>query len=160
MEHQIAKHLNWYYYGMMVLAIIAATLPSYLISKELLIPIDSMSTLGKTIQYVVIFDALITIPFGLYGFKRACTRLLRSAEATDQPLTDEHYHRYQNYAIARILLVSNSMVLGIAAFYLLGCNQSMLWIAAIGAIGWYFTKPTARKIQMELTKSQNAEETY
>ena len=79
MEHQIAKHLNWYYYGMMVLAIIAATLPSYLISKELLIPIDSMSTLGKTIQYVVIFDALITIPFGLYGFKRACTRLTRSA---------------------------------------------------------------------------------
>ncbi len=160
MEYKIAKHLNWYYYGMMVLAVIAATLLYYLISKDILIPIGQSSTLGKIIQNVVILDALITIPFGLYGFKRACTRLLQSSGEQNQPLTDEQYHLYQKYAIVRILLVSNSMVVGIAAFYLLGCYQPMLWVAAIGAIGWYLTKPTARKVQIELTRPQKTEETY
>ena len=109
------------------------------------------------IQYIIIFDALITIPLGLYGFKRACNRLLKEVSAEHPILTDEIYSKYQTYAAWRIVLVSNSMVLGIIAFYWLGCYQSMLWIAAIGAIGWYFTKPTARKVQIELTPQPNQE---
>ncbi|MGN1240363.1 MAG: hypothetical protein ACI4TV_05770 [Paludibacteraceae bacterium] len=157
MEHKIAKHLNWYYYGMMILAVVAATLMYLLIVKAVVYPIDPLSTAGKVIQYIIIFDALITIPLGLYGFKRACNYLLKEVSAEHPALTDEIYRKYRAYAAWRIVLVSNSMVFGIVAFYLLGCYQSMLWIAAIGAIGWYFTKPTARKIQIELTPQSNQE---
>ena len=157
MEQQIAKHLNWYYYGMMILAVIAATIMYLLIVKAVVSPIDPLSMAGKVIQYIIIFDALITIPLGLYGFKRACNRLLKKVSAEHPILTDEIYSKYQTYAAWRIVLVSNSMVLGIIAFYCLGCYQSMLWIAAIGAIGWYFTKPTARKVQIELTPQPNQE---
>lgn len=160
MEQKIAKHLNWYYYGMMILAVIAATIMYLLIMKGVVLPIDPLSTAGRVTQYVVIFDALLTIPLGLYGFKKACTRLLKSLSPKAPALTEEVYDKYQRYAIARILLVSNSMVLGIVAFYWLGCYQSMLWIAAIGAIGWYFTKPTARKVQLELMPPRDTEETY
>ena len=159
MEQKIAKHLNWYYYGMMLLAVVAATLMYLLVVKAVVLPIDPLSTIGKIIQYVIIFDALITIPLGLYGFKRACNRMLKDLSPDNLALTEEHYRKYQTYAAWRIVLVSNAMVLGIVAFYLLGCYQSMLWIAAIGAIGWYFTKPTARKIQIELTPQSN-QETY
>lgn len=151
MEEKIAKHLNVYYYGMMILAVVAATLMYLLIVRSVVMPIDPLTTAGKIIQYVVIFDALLTIPLGLYGFKRACERLLKGQSGENLTLTEEQYRRYQTYAAWRIVLVSNAMVLGIVAFYLLGCYQSMLWIAAIGAIGWYFTKPTARKVQIELT---------
>ena len=158
MEHKIAKHLNWYYYGMMLLAVLAATVLYFLIVKGLLTPVDPLSAAGKVLQYIVIFDALLTIPLGLYGFRKACDNLLKTTQ--DGALTEAHYRRYQTYAAWRICLVSNSMVLGIAAFYLLGCYQSMLWIAAIGAIGWYFTKPTARKIQLELTRRPEDAENY
>lgn len=151
MEEKIAKHLNVYYYGMMILAVVAATLMYLLIVRSVVMPIDPLTTAGKIIQYVVIFDALLTIPLGLYGFKRACERLLKGQSGENLTFTEEQYRRYQTYAAWRIVLVSNTMVLGIVAFYLLGCYQSMLWIAAIGAIGWYFTKPTARKVQIELT---------
>lgn len=151
MEEKIAKHLNVYYYGMMILAVVAATLMYLLIVRSVVMPIDPLTTAGKIIQYVVIFDALLTIPLGLYGFKRACERLLKGQSGENLTLTEEQYRRYQTYAAWRIVLVSHAMVLGIVAFYLLGCYQSMLWIAAIGAIGWYFTKPTARKVQIELT---------
>lgn len=157
---KIAKHLNVYYYGMMILAVIAATVMYLLIVKGIVLPIAPLSTTGKVIQYVVIFDALLTIPLGLYGFKKGCTRLLKSLSPETAALTEDIYGKYQSYAIARILLVSNSMVLGIVAFYWLGCYQSMLWIAAIGAIGWYFTKPTGRKVQLELTPPRDTEETY
>jgi hypothetical protein len=32
----------------------------------------------------------------------------------------------------------------------MGAYRSMLWVAAIAAIGWYFTKPTEGKMQQEL----------
>ena len=46
--------------------------------------------------------------------------------------------------------MGNSLVFGMAAFYLLGGFRSMLWLAAVAAIGLYFCKPTERKMQLEL----------
>ncbi len=154
MEQKIARQLNWYYYGMMVLALIAMTTMYLLVSKGTIAVLDTMSTAGKVIQYIVIFDALLTIPLGLYGFKFLCDKI---RNLQDEERKIRLYHRY---AAWRIVLVSNAMVLGIIAFYWLGCYKSMLWVAAIAAIGWYFTKPTARKIQIELTPRQDNEETY
>ena len=154
MEQKIARQLNWYYYGMMMLALVAMVVMYLLVSKGMIAVIDTMSTAGKVLQYIVIFDALITIPLGLYGFKRMCDNI--------RTMDDENrkFLLYRRYAAIRIVLVSNAMVLGIIAFYWLGGYRSLLWVAAIAAISWYFTKPTARKIQIELAPKQDNEETY
>lgn len=154
MESKIVKHLNWYYYAMLVLTLLAGTISYYLIIKEIIQPINPMTTIGQVIQYFVILDAIITVPLGLYGFKRICAKL-RTLENEEIK-----YKQYQKWAAWRIVLVSNAMIFAISAFYLLGAYQSMLWIAAISAIGWYFTKPTQGKMLQELRPKSENEETY
>ena len=154
MESKIVKSLNWYYYTMLVLTLLAGTISYYLIIKDIIQPINPMTTIGQVIQYFVILDAIITVPLGLYGFKRICDRL-RTLENEEIK-----YKQYQKWAAWRIVLVSNAMIFAISAFYLLGAYQSMLWIAAISAIGWYFTKPTPGKMLQELRPKSENEETY
>ena len=154
MEQKIIRTLNFYYYGMMALTLLAGTLAYFLIMKDYVQPIDSLSTLGQVIQYVIIFDALLTIPLGLYLCKKQCTKL-SVLENEVEKLTG-----YKQAATLRILLVGNTMVFAIAAFYLMGAYQSMLWVAAVSAIGWYFTKPSERKMQLELQPQDPNQEQY
>ena len=154
MEQKIIRTLNVYYYGIMALTLLAGTLAYFLIMKDYVQPIDSLSTLGQAIQYVVIFDALVTIPLGLYLCKKQCTKL----SVLDNE--EEKLHGYKKAASLRILLVGNTMVFAIAAFYLMGAYQSMLWVAAVSAIGWYFTKPSERKMELELQPNDPNQEQY
>lgn len=154
MEQKIIRTLNVYYYGIMALTLLAGTLAYFLIMKDYVQAIDSLSTLGQAIQYIVIFDALLTIPLGLYLCKKQCSKLAELADSTEQ------LKGYQKAATVRILLVSNAMVLGIVAFYLMGGYQSMLWVAAVAAIGWYFTKPSQRKMELELQPKDPNQEQY
>jgi hypothetical protein len=154
MEQKIIRTLNVYYYGIMALTLLAGTLAYFLIMKDYVQPIDSLSTLGQAIQYVVIFDALVTIPLGLYLCKKQCTKL----STLDNE--EEKLQGYKKAASLRILLVSNTMVFAIAAFYLMGAYQSMLWVAAVSAIGWYFTKPSERKMELELQAKDPNQENY
>ena len=154
MEQKIIRTLNVYYYGIMALTLLAGTLAYFLIMKDYVQPIDSLSALGQAIQYIVIFDALVTIPLGLYLCKKQCTKL--SMLDNDE----EKLQGYKKAASLRILLVGNTMVFAIAAFYLMGAYQSMLWVAAVSAIGWYFTKPSERKMELELQPKDPNQETY
>ena len=154
MEQKIIRTLNVYYYGIMALTLLAGTLASFLIMKDYVQAIDSLSTLGQAIQYIVIFDALLTIPLGLYLCKKQCSKLAELADSSEQ------LKGYQKAATVRILLVSNAMLLGIVAFYLMGGYQSMLWVAAVAAIGWYFTKPSQRKMELELQPKDPNQEQY
>lgn len=154
MEQKIIRTLNVYYYGIMALALLVGTLAYFLIMKEYVQPIDSLSTLGQTIQYIVIFDALVTIPLGLYLCKKQCIKL-STLENEEEKLLG-----YKKAAGMRIILVSNAMVFAIAAFYLMGAYQSMLWVAAVAAIGWYFTKPSIRKMELELQPTYPDQENY
>lgn len=154
MEKNIIKSLNLYYYGVLIMTLISGSLAYFLIIKDIVQPIVPMSVLGQVLQYAVIFDALLTIPAGLYLCKRQCSKL---AELTDETLKLAGYKRAATW---RILLVSNTMVFGIAAFYLMGAYQSMLWITAVSAIGWYFTKPSEGKLQAELQPKQPDQENY
>ena len=142
---QTIKKLNWIYYSQMVIALIVLSAMYYAFSKGLYEPLDRMSTIGKAVQYIVIFDALITIPLGLYLVKFF------------KPQTDNLYFKC---AGARILLVSNTMPLGIIAFYWMGGYRSMLWVAAIAAIAWYFSKPTLGKMELEMKPQDPNQETY
>jgi len=144
----IIKKLNWYYYGIMLLTVFAATISYFLIVKQIIAPIDPMSTVGQVFQYVTILNALATIPLGLWKHKRNCAKI---AKIEDEPAREAAYYKS---ALFRILAVSNSMVFAFSAYYLMGAYKSMLWVAAIGAIGWYFTKPTERKMQLELSPSE------
>ena len=154
MEQKIIRTLNLYYYGIMVLTLLAGTLAYFLIMKDYVQPIDSFSMLGQIIQYVIIFDALVTIPLGLYLCKKQCTKLSVLENEKEKLLG------YKQAATLRILLVGNTMVFAIAAFYLMGAYQSMLWVAAVSAIGWYFTKPSERKMQLELQPKDPNQEQY
>ena len=154
MEKKIIKSLNLYYYGVLILTLLSGSLAYFLIMKDIVLPIDAMSTLGQVLQYIVIFDALLTIPAGLYLCKRQCVKL---AQLTDETAKLEGYKKAATW---RILLVSNTMIFGIAVFYLMGAYQSMLWITAVSAIGWYFTKPSEAKLQAELQAPQNDQENY
>lgn len=149
MERKIIKRLNIYYYGMLALAILVATGVYFMVMKDIVSPLNPLSTAGQVIQYFVIFDVLVTLPVGLYGFKRMCRKLRTVEDETEKMLT------YGRYATWRIVVVSNGMVFGIAAFYLLGAYQSMLWMAAIAAIGWYFSKPTERKMELEMNATED-----
>lgn len=142
---QVVRKLNWIYYGQMVIALIVLTAMYYAFSKGLYEPIDTLSHNGIVLQYIVIIDALLTIPFGLYLIKLF------------KPQTDQAYFKL---AATRILLVSNAMPLGIFAYYIMGCYQSMLWVAAIAAVSWYFTKPTVGKMEQEMKFGDKNEETY
>ena len=153
-EKQVIRSLNWAYYAMMILSLIALTGMHYGLFNGWYTPIDKQSTLGMVIQYIVIFDALITIPGGLYGFKRLCEPLQTMEDKNEQ------IKRYRKIAFWRIVLVSSAMPLGIVAFYYLNAYKSMLWVAAIAAIAWYFTKPSEGKMEAELTPKQPNEENY
>lgn len=103
------------------------------------------SRLGMAVQYIIIIDALITIPLGLYLIKLF------------KPQTEKAYFKC---AAARILLVSNTMPLGICAYYWMGGYRSMLWIAAIAAIALCFAKPTIGRMEQEMKPEDPNEEKY
>ena len=142
---QIVKKLNWIYYGQMFITCIVWGAMTYAFSHGLYEPLDVLSQTGVTMQYIIIFDALLTIPLGLYLVKFF------------KPQTDRQYLKL---AGARILLASNAMPLGIFAYYWMGGYRSMIWVAAIAAIAWYFSKPTLGKMEKELTPDDPNIPTY
>ncbi len=144
MEQKIAKKLMWYYYGMLALAVAVAGLMTYLGWNQSLPQIDPFATLGQVIQYVVIAIVIITVPGALWLFKRLCNTLKKE---TDE---DIRFERYFKGAMIRILVIGVGISLGILAYYLLGGYQSMLFCAAVSAIGLIFCKPNARNIQLDL----------
>ena len=142
---KVNKQLNWIYYGQMVVSLLVLTVMYYALSKNLFQPVDPLNPSAQNLQYFVIFDALITIPLGLYLVKLF------------KPRTEKKYFKI---AALRILLVSNTMPLGIITYYAMGCYRSMLWVAAIAAIGWYFTKPSIARMEQEMTPPDPNQPTY
>ena len=142
---QVVRKLNWIYYSQMVITAIVYAAMYYAFMHQLYEPLNTLSQLGVTVQYIVIIDALVTIPLGLYLVKLF------------KPMTNEKYFKC---AAARILLVSNTMPLGIIAFYWMGGYRSMLWVAAIAAIAWYFSKPTLGKMEQEMAPEDPNMPTY
>ena len=106
--------------------------------------IDLYTTEGTILQWAVIMDALITIPMGLYWFKRKCDDI-RLIEDYETRVT-----RYVAFSVVRLILVLNSMLLGCGAFYVLGGHKPMLWVAAISAIAWTFCKPSGQQMENDL----------
>lgn len=143
-KEQIIRNLNYYYYGIMALTVCVAITMYLLVVKHVVATIDPQSTLGQAGQYITILDVLLTVPLGLWKHKRKCAKI---ALIEDE---NERLEAYRKSAIWRIIFVSNTMIFAFPLYYLLGGYMSMLWVAAIAAIGWYFTKPTEKKMYFEL----------
>ena len=60
MEQKIARYLNWYYYGMLIVTLAAGGLLYALLTKGQLNPVDPQSEAGKLLQYIVVFDILFS----------------------------------------------------------------------------------------------------
>ena len=144
-ENQVIRTLNWYYYGIMILTLAVLGLMCYLATRPDFEPVNVMETLGMTLQYVAIGATLIAVPFGLYLVK-----LFKPATLA----------KYQEVATMRILIVGLTIPMNIAFYYVLGGHQPMMWLAAISAIGWFFTKPTLGKLDQEMTPDDPNEPKY
>ena len=145
MEEKIIRHLNWIYYGVMIAAIVAYTVMYYVVSKGMIAFFDPNSQLGQVLQFVVIITALVCIPFGLYLIK------------LKKPKTLEEYGQL---ASIRIFVVGGIMTPAVMIYFLLGCYRPMIWVAAISAVAWYFTKPTLGKMEKEMTPEDPNIPTY
>ncbi len=144
MEQKLAKQLMWWYYGMLALAVVAATSMYLLLSKGIISTFDAQNTLvGQIVQYVVIGWVITTVPGSLAYTKYVCNKIKKADE-------DTRYARYLSVARLRIVLIGIGVALGIVAFYLLQANTSMIMCGGIAAIGLIFCKPNARKIELEL----------
>ena len=144
-ENQIIRTLNWYYYGVMVFTLIILGVMYYLTSQPDFEPINPMEQLGMILQYAAIGATLVAIPFGLYMVKL---------------FKPDTLAKYQEVATGRILAVGLTMPMNIAFFYLLGTYRPMMWLAAMSAIAWFFTKPTLGKLEQEMTPEDPHEEKY
>lgn len=102
------------------------------------------SAIGMYIQYGVILYTLAAIPGALYWFKRKCTVLSKIEDEA------ERYDKYYAYASIRIAIIAVSMPLSLFGYMVLGAYKPMLWLAAIAAIAFVFTKPSAAKTEEEL----------
>ena len=144
-EQKVIRSLNGWYYGIMVFTLLILGTMYYLTSRPDFVPMDTLSTPGIVLQYAAIVLTLIAIPLGLYLVK------WRKPKTLEQ---------YKELATGRIILCGLPMSMNIAFYYLFGCYQSMMWIAAISAIAWYFSKPTLGKLEQEMKSEDPNEETY
>ncbi len=144
MEEKIIRTLNGYYYGVMLFTLVILGAMYYLTSLPDFEPVSPMEQQGMILQYIAIGITLLAIPLGLYLVK-----LLK-------PATLE---KYKEIAACRIMVVGLTMPMNIAFYYLFGCYKPMMWLAAMSAVAWYFTKPTLGKLEQEMTpKDPNAED--
>jgi hypothetical protein len=145
MEEKVVKTLNWYYYGVMAFTLVILGVMYYLSTRPDFEPVSPQEETGMLLQYVAIGMTLFAIPFGLFIVKWKKPDTLA---------------KYEEAAAARILIVGLTMPMNIAFFYLLGAYKPMMWLAAMAAIAWYFTKPTLGKLEAEMKPKDENEETY
>lgn len=104
-----------FHYGIMALTILCGAGMYLAVTRGMIAPISPMDSLGQTVQYLVIFDTLICVPLGVWL-------------------------NAKKNALVGMLIASHPMVPAICCAYWMGGYTSMLYLAGISAIAWYFTK--------------------
>ena len=102
------------------------------------------SSAGMCIQYGVILYTLAAIPGALYWFKRKCASIAKIENE------DARYDLYFAYAYVRVGLIALAMPLSLFGYMALGSYRPMIWLAAIAAVAFVFTKPSEAKAEEEL----------
>lgn len=109
------KNFNFWYWTIICLAVLAGGGMYYAVTHNLVSVIAPNGQLGQIVQYLVIFDTLIAVPLGLW------------------------LNAKKNQLIG-MLVASHPMIPAIVCAYWMGGYTSMIWLAGISAIAWYFCK--------------------
>ena len=144
MEKNILRRLNGCYYGVMVSAVVVASLCYFGITKEWIGMLSPMGEAGKGMQYAAYLMTIGLIPLALWWHKKTC-KTLSTVEEQELQLA-----AYEVSARRRIVLIGLALNVDVLVYYLLGAYQPVLWAAGIAAIGLIFTKPTESKLYHEL----------
>ena len=144
MEKTVIRRLTIAYYAVIVLCLLLVTTLIYLNKLGRLSFIDPMTTLGQTVQTIVILYLIVSLPLVLFWFKKMCDKLKSEADETVK------FKGYQKYSKIRLIVVGVGLLVAITSFYLLGGHQPMIWCAAIEAIGLIFCKPSQNRMILEL----------
>jgi len=140
MKRTLGK-LTLVYYLMYVVAILAIACGYYIMKSGIVI--DVKSTAGITIQSVLILYIMASVFTAMYIFHKM-TKKWRLIEDEEEKL--KHYAKW---SIIRIIAVGLGLFAGVVLYYLMQ-SQSMLFCAAIAAIGLFFCKPAEGKIINDL----------
>ena len=140
MKRTLGK-LTLVYYLMYVVAILAIACGYYIMKSGIVI--DVKSTAGITIQSVLILYIMASVFTAMYIFHKM-TKKWRLIEDEDEKL--KHYAKWSTI---RIIAIGLGLFAGVVLYYLMQ-SQSMLFCAAIAAIGLFFCKPAEGKIINEL----------
>ena len=140
MKRTLGK-LTLVYYLMYVVAILAIACGYYIMKSDFII--DVKSPTGVTLQSIFILYIMASVPAAMYFFNRM-TKKWRLIEDEDEKLK-----QYAKWSIIRIVAVGLGLFVGVVLYYLMQ-SQSMLFCAAIAAIGLFFCKPAEGKIINDL----------
>ena len=145
----IKTKLNIVYYASILMGVAAAII-AFFGARDWGWHIDSQSTSGITISYIIILYIMLSVPGGLGIHNRMLKRLAKES-------TQIKESKYIKYSIARLVFIAIGFVVSIFFFYILR-QQSLIFCAGIAAIGIYFCKPTAERISYELSWTENKQE--
>ncbi|MGN0187801.1 MAG: hypothetical protein ACI392_08690 [Paludibacteraceae bacterium] len=144
---KLRKTLILWYYGAFVLAVFAATLGYFCVTRQWFVV--APKTQANTMIYTfVILYVIVTTPLILKWFSRVVERLRAVPDVADK------YRRYGRVAKVRLVVVMLGLLASLFFYYVL-CEQSLLWLAGISAIALYFCKPTRAKVEQDLSDEQN-----
>lgn len=129
------------YYLVYLAAIVAATAGLAIMKAGF--TIDSTTDLGIAINSVLIIFIIGSVPLSLWVFNNKLKNWIKL------PTEHEKLQKYQKAALIRLMILGAGLVLGVVFYYVLTL-QSMIFSAAIAAVGVFFCKPSEKKIRTEL----------
>lgn len=145
---KVLRNITFAYYAVYIAAIAAAS-AGYSILKSG-IGIDPNSETGIAINSILIILIIGAVPVSLWYFN-VLTKKWAKLESEELKL-----QKYQKAALIRLVVLGLALVLGVIFYYILGI-QSMIFSAAIAAVGVFFCKPSEQKISTELELDQTPE---
>ena len=140
---KLRKTLIFWYYGAFVLAVAAATLGYFCVTRQWFV-VDPKTPANVAVYTIIILYVIVSTPLILKWFSRMVARLHAVPDAADR------CRRYGRVAKVRLAVVTVGLLASLFFYYVL-CEQSLLWLAGISAIALYFCKPTRNKVEQDLS---------
>ena len=131
------------YYISLLLAVVAAMIGYHFVYHKHIF-FDANSPASVTYYTIVLWYVIITLPLALKLFSLGVKRLKQIPDDGSR----EYY--YKTYAIIRLAVITLGLVASIIGFYIFQVKH-FFWLAGISMIGLILSKPTEKRINVDLT---------
>ena len=131
------------YYISLLLAVVAAMIGYHFVYHKHIF-FDTNSPASVTYYTIVLWYVIITLPLALKLFSLGVKRLKQIPDDGSR----EYY--YKTYAIIRLAVITLGLVASIIGFYIFQVKH-LFWLAGISMIGLILSKPTEKRINVDLT---------